>query len=231
MGKGWKKSIKVENAQKKGQMFTKFAREIQVAAKGGADPSMNSRLRLAIDAAKKHSCPNETIDRAIKKGAGLLNDGSQIEELSYEGYGPHGIGVIVECLTDNRHRTAPEIRNIFKRHAGSMGESGSVTWMFKRVSHFEATKTGSFDPEEEAIEVGADEVEKHEDGFTFYGAPENLDQIRHNLQDRGWHVTKAEFAYLPNNPTELSEIQRKDVEAFLEDLDDCEDSHRVFATL
>lgn len=212
-------------------MFTKFAREIQVAAKGGADPSLNSRLRLAIEAAKKNSCPNDTIDRAIKKGAGLLNDGSQIEELSYEGYGPHGVGVIVECLTDNRHRTAPEIRNIFKRHEGAMGETGSVTWMFKRVSHIEGHKSGSFDPEEEAIEVGADEVEKHDEGYTFYGAPESLDQIRHSLQDRGWHVTKAEFAYLPTNPTELTAEQRKDVEEFLHELDECDDSHRVFATI
>jgi transcriptional/translational regulatory protein YebC/TACO1 len=106
MGKSWKNAGKVEKAQQKGQIFTKLAREIQVAAKvGGPDPAANARLRMAIDAAKKESCPNDTIDRAIKKGAGLLDDGKVIEELMYEGYGPHGVGVIVECQTDNKHRT------------------------------------------------------------------------------------------------------------------------------
>ena len=116
MGKGWKTGIKTANSQKKGQMFTKLAREIQVSAKaGGADPTMNSRLRIAIDAAKKQSCPNDTIERAVKKGSGQLDDGAAIEEVAYEGFGPHGVGVIVECQTDNRHRTAPDVRNIFKK--------------------------------------------------------------------------------------------------------------------
>ena len=133
MGKSWKNGLKTENSQKKGLVFTKLAREISVATKaGGADPTMNARLRMAIDAAKKQSCPNDTIERAIKKGSGQLDDGAQIEEVIYEGYGPHGVGVIVECQTDNRHRTAPEVRNTFKKHDGSMGESGSVAWMFDK---------------------------------------------------------------------------------------------------
>lgn len=232
MGKGWKTSIKTENAQKKGQMFTKFAREIQVAAKaGGPDPSANARLRMAIDAAKKESCPNETIDRAIKKGAGLLNDGELIEELTYEGYGPHGVGVIVECQTNNKNRTAPEVRLIFKSNGGAMGESGSVSWMFERVSYFEAQKQGSFDPEEEAIEVGANEVEKDEDIYAFYGAPDAVDQIRQGLTGRGWKVLKAEQSYKPKNITELTPEQLKDVQDFLGELDDFDDSHRVHATI
>lgn len=232
MGKGWKKDIKTANSQKKGLMFTKVAREIQVAAKmGGADPDSNSRLRLAIDAAKKISCPNETIDRAIKKGAGIGVDAQLIEEVVYEGYGPHGVGVIVECQTDNRHRTAPEIRSAFKRHDGSMGESGSVAWMFKRVCLVEGTKTGTFDPEEEAIEVGADEVHHDEEGYSFYGQVDSLDSIRTTLSSRGWKVTKAELSYLPNNVTELTDVQKKDVEEFLNELDDMDDTHRVHATL
>lgn len=232
MGKSWKNAGKVANAQKKGLMFTKVAREIQVAAKsGGPDPSANSKLRIAIDAAKKISCPNETIDRAIKKGAGLLNDGAVIEEVAYEGYGPHGVGVIVECLTDNRHRTAPEIRNTFKKHDGSMGESGSVAWMFKRVCLVEASKEGSFDPEEEAIEASADEVEKHEDTYSFYGSVENLDEIRKALSKRGWHITAAELSYKAVNITGLSEEQKKDVEEFLNALDDIDDTNRVYATI
>ncbi|MGZ3725068.1 MAG: YebC/PmpR family DNA-binding transcriptional regulator, partial [Pseudobdellovibrio sp.] len=138
MGKGWKAAGKSENAQKKGQIFTKLAREIAVSSKiGGPDPAMNARLRMAIDAAKKMSCPNDTIERAIKKGAGLLDDGKIIEELTYEGYAPHGVGVIVECQTDNKHRTAPEMRAVFKKHDGNLGETGSVAWMFARVGEIE----------------------------------------------------------------------------------------------
>ncbi|MBL7672462.1 MAG: YebC/PmpR family DNA-binding transcriptional regulator [Bdellovibrionaceae bacterium] len=232
MGKGWKTSIKVANAQKKGMAFTKLAREIQVAAKaGGADPQMNSRLRLAIDAAKKASCPVDTIERAIKKGSGQGHEGALVEEVTYEGYGPNGVGVIVECQTDNRNRTVPEIRQIFKSHGGHLGELGSVAWMFKRVSLIEAHKAGTFDPDEEAIEAGADEVEQSEDSFLFYGSPDSGDEIRKALQVRGWIVTKAELAYKPTNPTTLTPEQHKVVEDFLSELDDYDDSHRVYATL
>ncbi len=232
MGKSWKNAGRTENAQKKGQIFTKLAREIQVAAKaGGPDPSMNARLRLAIDVAKKNSCPNDTIDRAIKKGAGLLDDGSQIDEVTYEGYGPHGVGIMLECQTDNRNRTASEVRNLFKKGGGNMGESGSVGWMFKRVGLIEANKTGTFDPEEEAIETGADEVEKDDDGYSFICALENLEEVRAALAKRGWHVTQAELSYKATNITDITEEQRKEVEEFLGDLDDFDDSHRVHATI
>ncbi len=232
MGKGWKTSIKVANAAKKGAVFTKVVREIQVSAKlGGPDPASNSRLRMAIEAARDVSCPNDTIDRAIKKGAGLL-EGSQIDELMYEGYGPHGVGVIVECQTDNRNRTAPEIRLIFKQHEGNMGESGSVQWMFQRVGLLEGKKTGQFDPEEEAIEVGAEEVFKNEDGsFMFITHLESLESVREGLTKRGWSITKGEPSYKPNQITELSEEQLKDVSEFLSELDEHDDTHRVHATL
>jgi YebC/PmpR family DNA-binding regulatory protein len=230
MGKGWKNPIKVANAQKKGAMFTKFAREIQVAAKmGGPDPVMNSRLRLAIDAAKKNQCPNDTIDRAIKKGAGLLDDGTIIEELTYEGYGPHSIGVLVECQTDNRNRTAPELRTIFKSHEGHM--EGSVAWMFDRVCLLEGSKPGDFDAEEEAIEVGANEVEKTDEGYAFYGDLTAMDEIRKALTARGWTVTTAEPSYRAKNITDLTEAQMKDVVEFLNELDDHDDTHRVHATI
>lgn len=233
MGKGWKTAGKIEKAQQKGQIFTKLAREISVAAKaGGPDPAANSRLRLAIDAAKKSSCPNDTIERAIKKGAGLLDDGKIIEEVVYEGYGPHGVGVIVECQTDNKHRTAPEMRHAFKTHEGNMGESGSVAWMFEHVGYLVATKAGTFDPDEEAIEAGANEVFKSEDGsYEFYTGFQDLDAVREALTKRGWKVTTAELSYKAKTPTELSAEQRQDVEKFLNFLDDLDDTHRVHATL
>ena len=232
MGKGWKTAGKLEAASKKGLIFTKLAREIQVAAKtGGPDPAMNARLRMAIDAAKKVSCPNDTIDRAIKKGAGLLDDGAIIEEVTYEGYGPHGVGVIVECQTDNRHRTAPEIRNCFKKNDGNMGEQGAVAWMFARVGLIEGIKPGQFDPEEEAIEAGANEVEKNDEGYSFYTNIEDIATVRTTLEKRGWKITTAEPSYKATNITEITPEQRKDVEEFLNALDDMDDTHRVHATI
>ena len=233
MGKGWKAAGKSENAQKKGAMFTKVAREIQVASKlGGPSPDMNARLRMAIDAAKAISCPNDTIERAVKKGAGLLDDGKIIEELTYEGYGPHGVGVIVECQTDNKHRTAPEMRNVFKKHEGNLGETNSVAWMFSRVGAVEASKTGTFDIDEEAIEAGADDVSKNEDGSCeFTTSFENLDTLNKALQARGWKITSASPLYKATNITDLTDSQRKDVEEFLNAVDDLDDTHKVFATI
>lgn len=233
MGKSWKTAGKVEKAQQKGQIFTKLAREIAVSAKaGGPDPAANSRLRLAIEAAKKVSCPNDTIERAIKKGAGLLDDGKVIEEITYEGYGPHGVGVIVECQTDNKHRTAPDMRHAFKSHDGNMGEVGSVAWMFDRVGLIEGNKAGNFDPEEDAIEAGANEVSKNDDGsFSFYTNPDDLDSVRDALAGRGWKVSTCELSYKAKNITELNEAQQKEVEEFLNYLDDMDDTHRVHATI
>lgn len=233
MGKSWKNAGKVEKSQQKGQIFTKLAREIAVAAKaGGPDPNANSRLRLAIDAAKKASCPNDTIDRAIKKGAGLLDDGKIIEEMTYEGYGPHGIGVIVECQSDNKVRTVSEVRHAFKSHEGNLGESGSVAWMFDRVGYIEGTKAGSFDPDEEAIEAGANEVTAGDEGvYEFYTNADDLDTVRDALTQRGWKVETCELSYKAKNITELSADQRKEVEEFLGFLEDMDDTHKVHATV
>lgn len=233
MGKGWKKAGKLEASQKKGAIFTKVAREIAVAAKlGGGDPEGNSRLKLAIAAAKEVSCPKDTIERAIKKGTGQLDDGAQIEEITYEGYGPHGVGILVECQTDNRTRTVSEIRNIFKSHGGNMGESGAVAWMFERVSLLQGKKDAPYDPEEEAIEAGANEVEKETDGTCiFYGAPEDLDAIRTALQGRKWAITAAELSFKAKDKAQLSEAQLNEVYELLEALEDNDDSHRVHATV
>lgn len=233
MGKGWKAAGKLEVAQKKGAAFTKAAREIAVAAKlGGGDPEGNSRLKLAIEAARELSVPKDTIERAIKKGTGQLDDGKQIEEVTYEGYGPHGVGIIVECQTDNRTRTVSELRNLFKSHNGALGESGAVAWMFNRVSLIKGKKVGSFDPEEEAIEVGANEVHKEDgDEYSFYGAPEDLNSIRTALTGRGWEITVAELSYDKKETTQISEEQKKEVLELLGEIDDNDDSHRIHATI
>lgn len=236
MGKGWKKAGKLEASQKKGALFTKLAREITVAAKMGLpDPEANPRLKMAVNAALKASCPKDTIERAIKKGSGQLDDGAQIEEVTYEGYAPHGVGVIVECQTDNRNRTVAEIRNIFKSNGGNMGETGAVAWMFERVSMIQGRPTNGkdIDPEEEAIEAGANEVERDEEEnlISFYGAPEDLDAIRSALAGRGWEITAAELSYKPKDSPSLSDEQKKEVYELLEALEDNDDSHRVHATI
>jgi YebC/PmpR family DNA-binding regulatory protein len=235
MGKSWKKAGKLEASQKKGALFTKLAREITVAAKLGLpDPEANPRLKMAVNAALKVSCPKDTIERAIKKGSGQLDDGVQIEEVTYEGYAPHGVGVIVECQTDNRNRTVAEIRNIFKSNGGNMGETGAVAWMFERVSMIRGKKAGVGDLEEEAIEVGANDVERDDEdtqGAYFYGAPEDLDAIRSALVERGWDVSAAELSYKAKDQTKITDEQMQEVHELLEALEDNDDSHRVHATI
>lgn len=234
MGKSWKNPLKVENANKKGAVISKMAKEISVAVKlGGPDPMMNARLRMAIDAAKEASCPKDTIERAIKKGSGQLDDKSAIEEVAYEGFGPHQVGIIVECQTDNRARTAPDIRFIFKKYGGMMGEQGSVAWMFDRVALVEGTCTKSgFDADEEAIEVGANDVVKNADGScSFYGAPEELDQLQKALVSRGWAIKTCELSYKSKNKTALNEEQKKEVYELLDILDDNEDTSKIHTTL
>jgi YebC/PmpR family DNA-binding regulatory protein len=230
MGKSWKNPAMAANAAKKGAKFTKLAREIQVAAKlGGPDPAANSRLRMAIDAAREESCPKDTIERAIKKGAGLLDDGSVIEEVTYEGYGPHHVAVIVECQSDNRNRTSSEIRNIFNKNGGRFGEA--VAWMFDRIALVEGANPNVKDAEEDAIEAGANEVEKIGEIYRFAGAPEDLKAIEHSLQARGWNIKTAELSYKAKNHTELTEEQKKEVFEFVHLLDDNDDTSRIHASI
>lgn len=230
MGKSWKNPIMAANAAKKGAKFTKLAREIQVAAKlGGADPQSNSRLRMAIDAAREASCPKDTIERAVKKGAGLLNDGQTLEEVTYEGFAPHQVGVLVECQTDNRNRTASEIKNLFNKRGGQIGEPGSVAWLFDRVSLVEAEAPKSVtDSEAEAIEVGAEDVESVTPPlYRFYGRPTDLKSIENSLEQRSWKVKLAELSFRAKMIKTLSTQQLTELYEFIEALDDNDDTHRI----
>lgn len=234
MGKGWKKAGKMVEANKKGKLFTKLAREIFVAAKlGSPDPEGNPRLKMAIRAALDVSCPKATIDRAIKKASGGDGDAAQFDEVTYEGQGPFNVGIIVVCQTDNRNRSVTNIRTAFNKNGGKMGDQGSVMWMFDRVSLVEGKIDKKVDPEEEAIEVGANDVEpSEEDGtYSFYGEPDDVDSIRTGLTERGWEVTTAELSYNPKDKTDLNEEQMLEVEKLLEVLDDDDDSHRIYVTV
>ena len=239
MGAQWKQAGREINAQKKGQMVVKLVREIMVAAKlGGADPEGNARLAAAIEKAKKSSVYRDTIERAIKKGAGLTEEKVTFETIVYEGFAPHKVPVIVECLTDNRNRTAPEIRNLFK--GGSMGNPGSVSFFFNHLGVVEATHTDpNRDAESDAIEAGAQEVEALEaeevpagqKGARFLTGTRELDSVSKALKAAGWTILAAEMRYLAKTFPDLNESDRKQVAAFLTGLDDHDDVHHVYAAM
>ncbi len=231
MGAQWKTKIKETTANAKGKIFTKLAKEIMVAARHGADPEMNSRLRMALDQAKKASMPKDTIERVIKKGAGLLDEGVHYEKVVYEGFAPHQVPVIVECLTDNVNRTVTNIRILFRK--GHLGNTGSVAWDFDHLGMIEATpQSPNADPETAAIEAGARDLEPGENGGTlFYTDPSDLDAVTRALPKHGFTVQSAQLGYRPKNPVTLGAAERTEVEAFLEAVDADDDVQNVYAGL
>jgi YebC/PmpR family DNA-binding regulatory protein len=213
-------------------VFTKLAKEIMVAAKaGGPDIATNSRLRLAVEQAKRASMTKETLERAIKKGAGLLDEQTIYETVVYEGFAPHQVPVIVECLTDNKNRTAPNMRQLFKK--GQLGASGSVSWDFNRRGAVEASAPAAGeDPEEAAIEAGAQEVEAADEGqHRFITEPSDLDTVSKALTARGWNVTAANLVWIPKNPVSLEGEARTEVEAFLAAIDEDDDVQNLYVGL
>jgi len=231
MGAQWKTKNKEMAANAKGRVFTKLAREIMVAARAGADPDMNPRLRLAVEQAKKSSMPKDTVERAIKKGAGLLDDGASFEKAIYEGFAPHRVPVIVECLTDNVNRTVTNIRILFRK--GQLGNAGSVAWDFDYLGMIEATPDREgLDPEAAAIEAGATDLEPAEAGATlFLTAPSDLDAVSRALPAHGFTVQSAQLGYRPKNPVSLGEAERAEVEAFLDAVDADDDVQKIYAGL
>jgi YebC/PmpR family DNA-binding regulatory protein len=231
MGAQWKAKGRAAAADAKGRLFTKLAKEIIIAAKAGPDPAMNPRLRLAVEAARKASMTRDTLERAIKKGAGLLEGAAVYETVVYEGFAPHQVPVIVECLTDNKNRTAPNMRLHFRK--GQLGASGSVSWDFLRQGAIEATPpTPPEDPEEAAIEAGAQAVEPLEDGGSrFLTEPAELDVVGKALGARGWTLSSQDLVWVAKNPVALDDEKRAEVEAFLAAIDDDDDVRTVFAGL
>jgi len=239
MGAQWKQAGREANAQKKGQMTAKLVREIMVAAKlGGPDPDLNPRLTAAVEKARKASVYRDTIERAIKKGSGQTDEKINFELVTYEGFAPHKVPVVVECLTDNRNRTAPEIRNIFK--AGSLGQPGSVGFFFNHLGVVEATHAdANRDAESDAIEAGAQEIEALEPeeipegqkGARFLTEIKDLDTVSKALKATGWTISSSEIRYIAKNFAEVNDASRKEVTDFLNTLDDHDDVHRVYAAM
>jgi YebC/PmpR family DNA-binding regulatory protein len=209
-------------------LFTRLAKEIIVAAKSGdPSPESNARLRAAVEAAKKQSMPKDTIERCIKKGAGLL-DPIHYDTVVYEGYAPHQVPVVVECLTDNKNRTASDIRVLFRK--GQLGTS--VLWMFDRAGVVEGTHPKGMDPEEAAIEAGAQDVQVGDEGVTFICNVTDLAAVNTALTAMGWVIESSELRYLCKNPVELGEgPERDEVVAFLEGIDENDDVHRMHVGL
>ena len=237
MGAQWKHAGKVEGAAAKGAKVHKLTKEIQVAAKmGGPDPNYNARLRAAVEAARKASVTRDTIERSIKKGAGLLDDGLQLETVTFEGFAPHKVPIIVECLTDNRNRTSSEIKSLFKK--GQLGAMGSVAWMFDRLGAIEATLPKKVDIEESAIEAGAQSVDGFSEGVSeghtgavFYTDIADLDSVNKALSEAGWVITQSEISYVAKNAIDITADQKKEVSDFLGAIDEFEDVHRIYTAL
>lgn len=231
MGAQWKAKHREAAANAKGKLFTKLTKEIMIAARTGADPDMNPRLRLAVEQAKKASMTRETLERAIKKGSGQLDGGVSYEKVVYEGFAPHQVPVIVECLTDNVNRTISNIRGLFRK--GQLGTSGSVSWDFDHVGMIEASPTSKdADVEMAAIEAGAQDFEAEEDGSAlFITDATDLDMVSKALPDHDFTVISAKLGYRPKNPVELSGDALAEVEAFLAAIDDDDDVHEVYVGL
>lgn len=231
MGRGWVNAVREASGAKKGKLFTKIAKEIAVAVKtgGGPLPENNPRLRTALRDAQKASMPKDTVERAIKRGSGAGSEAELMENI-YEGYGPHGVAVIIETLTDNKNRTVQDLRALFVRSGGNMGETGSVQWMFEHVASLVAKPIqAGADAEEAAINAGADNVEDLGEGgqFLFTGPVGDLDTLQKNLESQGWEVLQSELAWKAKTASELTQEQEIDLQDFLEKLNDNDDVKKV----
>ena len=218
---------------KRGQLFTKLGREITVAAReGGADPEGNPRLRLAIQRAREANMPMETIERAIKRGAGGA-EGASLEEIIYEGYGPSGAAILVEALTDNRNRTVAEIRNAFARGGGSLGETGCVSWLFENRGVVTVDPDGQDSDEValKAIDAGAEDVRVEDGVIEVYTQPNTVESLRSALERQALKIGSAETAMVPKTLLDLDPKDAVAVLRLMERLEDLEDVQRVYTNL
>lgn len=218
---------------KKGAQYTKVTREIISAAKeGGGDPDNNFRLRLAIDKARSINMPSDNVERAIKKGTGELNEGVVFEEFNYEGYGPGGVAVLVQLMTDNRNRTAQEIRYIFSRHGGNLGETGCVAWMFKKKGSILLAKEDNAISEDDlmmlTLDAGAEDVRSSEDGFEIITAPADFQKVLEALKAASVNVAEAEVAMVPGSTVPLEGAQAEKCLGLIDALEEHEEVQGVY---
>lgn len=217
---------------KRGKIFTKLIKEITVAARTGGtgDIDSNARLRKAVTDAKAQNMPNDTIDRAIKRGTGEL-EGVNYEEITYEGYGVNGVAMLVETMTDNRNRTVAELRHLFSKNGGNLGESGSVAWMFDKKGYIVVDREAKSEDElfEIAIEAGADDMQDDGDVFEIFTAPENFDAVNDAIKAAGVEPQAAEISMVPQNYIKLEGADAKQMLKLYEAIDDNDDVQKVYA--
>lgn len=225
-----RKKAKVD--AEKGKLFTRLAREIIVAARqGGGDPEANPRLKAAVQRAREANIPMENIQRAIMKGTGELA-GANVEELTYEGYGPGGVAIMLEIMTDNRNRTAGEIRHLFSKYGGSLGEAGCVAWMFKKRGYFAVEKSAYPAGEEAllevALEAGADDLVTEEEVYTITCDPEDFSRVKDALTAAGVPLAAAEITMLPQSTVSVTGPEAEKLERLLEALEEHDDVQEVY---
>lgn len=217
---------------RRGKLFTKLIREITVAARvgGSGDPNMNPRLRKAIADAKAQNMPSETIERAIKRGTGEL-EGEHYEEITYEGYGIGGVAMLIETMTDNRNRTVAELRHLLAKHGGSLGEAGSVAWMFEKKGLIVVDKSQKSEEEllELVIEAGADDMKAEEDVYEVYTSPENFEAVEEAIKKAGIKLQMAEISMIPKTYIRLEGEDAKRMIKLYEAIEDHDDVQKVYA--
>jgi YebC/PmpR family DNA-binding regulatory protein len=227
------KRKKAANDARRSNQYAKLLRAVEVAAKeGGGDPAANMTLASAIEKAKASSVPNENIDRAIKRGSGADADATKYEEITYEGYAPGGIALFVEALTDNRNRTAQDVRHAFTRNGGNLGETGSTAWMFTRKGVIEVEKAAAPDEErllEQALEAGADDIRDAESSWEIVTDPSAFAAVRDGLRQGGIDVISAELTMLPQSMIPVDGGEARRVLQLIEGLEDLEDVQNVYA--
>lgn len=217
---------------KRGKIFTRLAKEVTLAAReGGGDVTTNVRLRLAVEKAKAENMPKDNIERAIKRGTGEL-EGGELEEVMYEGYAPHGVGVLVEVVTDNRNRAVAEVRHVFSKQGGNMAESGAVIWQFSRKGYISISD--SFDQDEvflTAADAGADDVRFEETMAEIFTELDDLQNVRSALEDSGYDLEEVSVIYDPSNAIELGTSEAIQVLKLVEALEDLDDVQNVYTAL
>jgi len=227
------KRKKGANDAKRGAVFTRMGREIAVAAREGADPDSNYKLRLVVDKARAQGMPKDNIERAIRRGAGLDKDAAAFEEGTFEGYGPHGVPIVVKVVTDNRNRTISDLRRTFTRAGGNLGENGSVAWQFDTLGYIAAPREGLDDDKifEMAIEAGAENYEADAETIEFYTQPADLHTVSKSLQAAGVKPESVELIMKPKNPVSLDPKDAITVLNCVDNLEELEDVQNVYSAL
>lgn len=225
------KATKDKADAKRANVFTKIGREIAVAVKaGGPDPNTNSKLYDVIVKAKQNNMPNDNIQRSIKKASGETNT-ENFEAMTYEGYGPGGVAFIVECLTDNRNRTASDVRHLFDKHGGSLGTSGSVMYMFNRKGVIMLEPKNGVSEDDVmmlALESGADDVVAEDEGYVIYTSPENFHAVTQAFANNGFNIISSEVEYIPTNVISLDENKAESIIKLKDKLEDLDDVQQVY---